>query len=116
MENIRVRLAPGIYGRIFTINLECGPDRRHQETRQCRVWRSTARIRDGESIGGKGPDGSDPASLASKSFQCGGIVAGIAPERPSDRNRNGTLVSYLDALLPADRVSISLETATGPTP
>jgi hypothetical protein len=25
MESIRVRLAPGVYGRIFTIDLECEP-------------------------------------------------------------------------------------------
>jgi hypothetical protein len=30
MESIRVRLAPGFAGRIFKINLECVPDRRHQ--------------------------------------------------------------------------------------
>src|ERR1700731_1472757 len=79
MENITVRLSSRNLRQEFTDRLECEPNRRHQETRQCRVWRSTARIRDGESIGGKGPDGSDPASLASKRFQCGGIVAGTAP-------------------------------------
>src|ERR1700759_3110353 len=52
MENITVRPSHRIYGRIFKINLECEPDRWHQAVRQCRVWRSTARIRGDEVIGG----------------------------------------------------------------
>ena len=44
-----------MYGGIVTIGLECEPKRRHHGQRQCRFWRSTARIGVGESIGRLGP-------------------------------------------------------------
>src|SRR6266446_10702062 len=61
----------------FTDRLECEPNRRHQGSRQCRVWRSTARIRGWSIDWQKGPMATDLASAPdSKRFQCGGIVAG----------------------------------------
>src|SRR5258707_9196181 len=61
----------------FTDRLECEPNRRHQGSRQCRVWRSTARIQGGQIDWRKGPMATDLASFPdSKRFQCGGIVAG----------------------------------------
>jgi hypothetical protein len=80
MKNITVRLK--LQG--FTDRLECEPNRQHQAVGQCRVWRSTARIREGELIGRNARRVADPADLASKRFQCGGIVAS---GRAGSRNR-----------------------------
>jgi len=72
MESITVRLQLKDLRQDLVINLECKPSRRHQAMRQCRFWRSTARIRGGKSIGGNSPVATNPAS---KRFQYGGIVA-----------------------------------------